>query len=251
MKIATIVPTAYLDLVQNDDCHLCLAQLIGKDKEYTTFYERAANAGKFVILDNGAAEGYMPKIEALCEKALALKASELVLPDKFFDTKKTLEATHDAIDFLVGESYGGRLMAVPQGRTLKEWFKCAVEMLRWPVDTIGIPKNLVSIDGPFARVKAVSGLRDFADVSRQFDIHLLGCWEDPREVGLVFKNTEDVRSVDSRMAYLYASQRLLLNPKLYAKPQKKDIDFSDNSTSKELLSTNIERWRGYCYGKLR
>lgn len=244
MKVATIVPTAYLHLVQNDNYHLCLAQAIGADGRYTDFYRTAAASGDHVILDNGAAEGYMPSIEELYEKALLINASEMVLPDKFFAMRDTLRATDNAINYLEKAGYKKPRMAVPQGRSLVEWYDCALEMSEW-VDCLGIPKNLVFLDGPYGRLKAITALR-LAGV--EVDMHLLGCWEDPREVGMLFEHAGRIRGVDSRIPYLYASEGRSLLPG--SKPAKRTIDFDDTSVSVTLLQDNISRWKEYCHGKL-
>jgi hypothetical protein len=248
MEVATIVPTAFLPLVQDDNYHLCLAQLIDEDEAYTSFYTHAAEDGKFIILDNGAAEGFMPPIKELYEKALMINASELILPDKFFDTRGTLAASQTAMNFLKRKGYEGSVMAVPQGKSLQDWVDCALEMSSWGVECIGAPKNLVHVGGPYGRLKALESFRERSNI--EVDVHLLGCWQDPREIHLIYRRIKGIRGVDSRMSYLYTSENLQLDPRLYEKPSKKDIDFSDTAVDKELLRENIERWRGYCYGWL-
>lgn len=252
MKVATILPTAYLSMVQDDDYHLCLAQLIDTDEQYTTFYTRAAQDGKFVILDNGAAEGIVAPIEELYEKSLQINASELVLPDVFFNSNGTIAAVHGAMDYLTKVGYKGRVMAVPQGRSLREWLVCALEIMHMGVHTIGVPKNLVHTEGPEGRYKAIGGLLHLRRLVNNImiEVHLLGCWTDPREVGMIY-NFCDVRGVDSRLPYLYAAEGWLLDPDKYDKPPKKNIDFGENVVDRDLLWQNIKRWRGYCLNELQ
>lgn len=253
MKVSTILPTDYLDLVKNDDYHLCLAQSIGVDTRYTEFYCEQIQRGHFVILDNGAAEGSVASIEELYEKAVDMEASELVLPDVFFESGATAAAAEYALNYLTKNRYLGGVMAVPQGRSLLQWVQCAVEITKMGVNSLGIPKNLVHSLGPRGRYMAILSLTSTLKVLKltRPQLHLLGCWTDPREVGIIHGANLGVRGVDSRLPYLYAAEGWLLDPDEHPKPPKKEMDFSDSSVDSDLLWRNIKRWKGYCYGKLQ
>jgi len=249
MRVATILPSAYLHLTETDDYHLCLAQAIGVDERYTAFYKRIAAEDKFVILDNGAAEGELPTIEELYDKAIMLGASEIILPDVMFDTKATLEEGYKAIDYLSKKKHYFEVMAVPQGKTLEDWMSCALEMLKWPITSVGIPKNLVRTGGYFGRLRALKTFLKLKS-ARGVGIHLLGCWEDPREVAIINSIIEGIRGVDSRMPYLYAAEGKVLDPDTHEKPKSMDFDSTDATVSHSLLESNIARWRRYCSGDL-
>lgn len=254
MQIATIVPTKYLYMVEADDYHLCLAQLIETDPSYTSFYKAKADTGSFVILDNGAAEGHLPETSYLYEKALKINANEVQVPDVFFQKDETLKLAFKGVNFLKKKKWPGTIMVVPQGRYLHEWVDCAKEMCGWDSDIcIGVPKNLVHTIGHRGRLEALQEL--FLQMTYLKPIHLLGCWTDPREVGEIYKWFQEqtigncLRGVDSRLAYLYAYEGWELDPDMHDKPPRKDIDFSDSSTNEELLEHNIKLWREYCYGE--
>lgn len=252
MKIATIVPTKYLYLVQNDSYHLCLAQMIGEDEKYTDFYASQIKQGRFVILDNGQAEGFSPEIVELYEKAKLIGATEIQLPDRFFEAEDTVRASYKAMEYLWGR-WNGEIMAVPQGRDLKEWTECARALLELPITSLGIPKNLVHTLGPYGRIKAILKLQQLSDPVN-VGLHLLGCWEDPREIGYIHRLTEvggltSIRGVDSGIASIYAAEGRLLDPKKYPKPSKK-VRFEYTDMNESLLEHNIKRWRAYCYDAL-
>lgn len=247
MKTATILPTNYLSLISEDDYHMCLAHLIGKDKEYTNFYHTMGNTpGKYVIMDNGLIEGDPRPIEELVEKACEIRAHEIILPDVFRDTEATLEAACEAMDYLNDfENLPFRLMAVPQGDTLDEWLYCAEQMIEWDIDCLGIPKVLVDIVGRDGRLEALKALGNRV---RGLDIHLLGCWETPLEITMIEKAVQQkiikpVRGVDSAIPYVYAREGLLLNQ---TERPAGHIDFSDKGTDIELLKKNIEMWKDSC-----
>lgn len=259
MQIATIVPTAYLDLVEKRSYHLCLVQQLQKDPVYKEFYKRQAAAGKFVIVDNGAAERNVSTMEEVYEQAMDIGANEVQLPDKFFDGALTLHESYEAMQYLQSVNYSGKIQVVPQGRNLQEWTQCMRAFLSWNMDMcIGIPKNLVHTEGPTGREKAIKEVLDAIAKTRWFgkppsiQVHLLGCWTDPREVGRIFRifhSTHILRGVDSGICTIYAQEGLLLNPDKFPKPGK-IVDFARTDLDLELLKENMFRWEVYGYGVL-
>lgn len=252
MEAISIVPTQHLHLTGHQKYHLVLAQAIGKDQIYTGFYRERSKNQDYIILDNGSAEGERVSMQELHEKAQEIGASELVLPDEFFDSVKTMWLAQDCLGYLYREGWEGNIMAVPQGRDLTEWTDCALNLLNTNmIDCIGVPKNLVHTAGWFGRVKAIQRLEEVAKEFRgKIKYHLLGCWLDPREVGVLHHVFYDViRTVDSRLAYLYTANGLVLDPNEHNKPHKKEMPFSA-VVDEQLLEKNIERWEEYCYGRL-
>lgn len=254
MQIATIVPTAYLNLVAEDDYHLCLIQELRKRGPYYEFYWNKAKEGKFVIVDNGAAEGETSCIEEILSFTMEMQATELQLPDFFFDGMETLKAVEKALKYLSEYNYKGKVMAIPQGKDIEDWTLCLNEMLKFPeVTTLGIPKNLVFLGGALARVQAVRLLIEYKENGgRPIDLHLLGCWTTPKEVGVI--NTyygHGVRGVDSGIASIYTQGGEVLEDGV-DKPggNKKYLDFDGIDLDEALLKDNIQRWRDYVNGIL-
>ena len=253
MYVASIVPTRHLHLVADDPYHLVLAQAVGKYKQYTTFYKQLSDDGKFITLDNGAAEGECMEIDELYARAFMVNAKEIVLPDEFFEAQQTLDMVDEAYNYLYDNDWTGNIMAVPQGQDIEEWVRCAVKIVvNYPaVNVIGVPKNLVHLGGWYGRAKGIARLIEEASYRRRpFHLHLLGCWLDPREVSVIYKIFGNhIRSVDSRMPYLYAKTDNPLSPK-YEKPKGREMDFDDCIIDEGLLEDNIRRWRAYAYGEL-
>lgn len=257
MEIATIVPSNYLHLVKDDYYHLCLAHLIGKDEEYTLFYQdmKCGPDSKFIIMDNGVAEGETLDIEEIYYKASVVMADELVLPDVFLDGPATVKSSLAALNLLEEFNYKGRIMAVPQGCDYDEWLRCATTLLKdGRIHTLGIPKNLVKLKGNLGRLRAIMDL----NLIRMIDnvsIHLLGCWTDPREVGMIYRNIRSVspgvtiRGVDSGIATIYAQEGLPLIPDKHPKP-KRIVDFAGKDLDEDLLYQNINIWKRCCFGEL-
>jgi len=256
MDIATIVPIPHLDLVEDDHYHLVITKLMLTKLPYYDFYEKRAHEGKFIIVDNGAAEGESATIEDVCTVAEALvkhsdsrKCVEIQLPDYFFDKDKTLEKSLEGLEVVKDRGWEGSIQGVPQGRNFREWVECAEEMLKWKeITCIGIPKNLVHTGGALGRLRAIRWMMDSGAVDK-VAIHLLGCWTDPREVGMIYNTVgKYVRGVDSGIATIYAQVELELDPIWFPKP-KKTVNFT-KAVNHNLLKWNIIRWRDLCYGGL-
>lgn len=246
MKTATILPQSLLHLTRNDDYHMALGHLIGKDgfEGYTQFYKNiGADPDKFLILDTGVIEGDARPVEELMEKAKLINASEMILNDVFLDKAATLKESYKAFDAVWKSDLEIRVMAVPQGKTPIEWVECAKEMLSWGVSTLGIPKVLTKVfehrDG---RLQA---LMEIQDVLQSTETHLLGCWESPMELKVIENAVRQekivpVRGVDSAIAYAYACSDLRITDD--ERPQG-PIDFVGKAVDMDILQYNIWVWK--------
>lgn len=253
-----IVPQKHLDLIRNDAMHMVLAQEFGEPgmEAYTHFYTEEIKYHAYTILDNGAAEGKPMPIEDIVKKAELLHASEIVLPDAYMDSEKTLQWHSEALGYL--QSYYGsyqeipfNLMIVPQGKTNDEWIACAKSLiLKYGdvIQTIGIPKHLIkTLDNRDARLMVIDELNNDPEIDlAEFNIHLLGCWKTPLEVLTIAKVAKQgdippVRSCDSAIPYVYAR-----NNKRFEdddRPDFEPIDFYNGTCDPQQLEINLQDWR--------
>lgn len=252
MQVASIVGVNYLELTEKDSYHMCLAHMVRElNDPYTRFFAERTNQGQFLIMDNGVAEESQLSDKELLEKANIVLPSEIVLRDTVHHGEETIRNSSECLDFFTKARYSGRYMAVPQGHTWKEWEECAWEMLKWPIHTIGISKFLNQRYGPYARFIAVELLirmfmsKSLKNPTWKFpDIHLLGCWADPREVGtLAMLSHDSIRGVDSAIPYVYAQEGLLLDANT-PRPNKHPAFYTDRVDA-ELLKQNIDLWKVY------
>lgn len=247
MKAASIVPVKYLHMIRDDEYHMCLAHLIGKDKEYTDFYkEIGSTKGKYLIMDNGVIEGNPRPIEEIVQKAIMVGADEIVLPDVFRDMNATLELSYAALQYVKMDFPQLKVMVVPQGNSLDEWMTCAMAMLDWDIDCIGIPKVLVHLGGRDGRLEVLERL---GHRLRGLEIHLLGCWTTPLEILVIDRYVKEgkirpVRGVDSAIAYVYSREGELISN--MDRPNSMAINFRDEDTDEELLERNLRAWREAC-----
>lgn len=256
MQISTIVPTPHLDLVKSDPYHLCLVHQLRKRGAYHRFYKEQASMGKFVIVDNGAAEFESTTMEEVLELTFEIGASELQLPDTFFDADYTLKQGWEALGYLDGQEYVGSIMAVPQGRNIKEWIQCATELISWGrIDCLGIPKNVVTLVKEHDMGRLAAGhhiLYQAHLMGYGTSIHLLGCWNFPTEIGMLYSALgNNIRGVDSGIAAIYAQEGLPLK-RGNRKPGNNHpvLNFDKRIEDENLLLKNVEAWRRYCLAEL-
>lgn len=251
MKVATILPQAHIHLTKQDDYHMALAHLIGAPgfEQYTNFYKAVGRRDKaFLIMDNGVIEGNPRPISELLQKAKLVNADELVLPDVYQDMQATLRDAKAGFNYM--DEFSDTeiaVMAVPQGATYDQWLVCAKEMLTWPIQTLGIPKMLCSLNGRDGRLDALIDLQSFLG---NVQTHLLGCWESPLEVKAILNyvrqgKIKPVRGVDSAIAYVYAQAGIKMCDD---ERPKGAVDFGAAVGDLPLLKFNIDMWRTECGG---
>lgn len=228
LKIAEIVPVGSLNETESNQYHMCLAHLVGgssiQSKLYTSFYRRMSEEGKYVLMDNGAAENSQLDFANLIKSYDLINPTEIILPDVLCDKNETMEKTclfyskyHDQI-----EKYN--LMVVPQGKSFEEWCVCADELIRKiPVTTIGVSKFLeMTTKDRSIRTKACEFLKQY-DV----EIHLLGCSEGPRVIKEARSVNPKVRGCDSAFTYICAKAGFTSISINTTRP-KGEIDFFDD-----------------------
>jgi hypothetical protein len=253
LSVATILPTAHLDL-DDSDYHMCLAHLLG-DQRYSDWFAARAAEGHHVLMDNGAAEAGIPmEAERLFELATRIGATEMTLPDVIRDSAKTRRLHLAASD--LAESYNVRLMGVPQGRTQQEWASCARFMVDCAdllgIGAIGVSKFQYGVWRDRAEaILAVPGLLDSG-----LEIHLLGCWgADPTEAHRTAAALPDglVRGIDSGIAAIYAQEgrALLLDGSDRSNDPGHNLDFSRELSGRglKMLELNIQIWRRAVAGR--
>lgn len=252
-KLAQIVPRSCLQLIEKNHYHMCLAHLVYEerrgdvvgsegtgDHRYTDFYRRMSDEGKFVLMDNGVAEGSQLQVDDLLEMYELVNPTEIVVPDTLFDAKDTLAKLDE---FLLKHSdLPYRFMAVPQGNNLPEWLECARKMLTYRrVNTIGISKFLnIATGDSTIRYDAAAGVQAIAEFLDRTDveIHLLGCDEGPATVNWIHNRIPMVRGCDSAFAYIAAQAGVVIGSD--TKRPEGTIDFLDGQAPECLRSRLYE-----------
>lgn len=240
-KIAQIVPVLHLEQIENNHYHMCLAHLVG-DKRYAEFYRCMSNEGKFVLMDNGAAEGAQLPVKELLKMYDAIRPTEIVLPDTLNNCVDTLRKTLDFIHEYSNLPY--RFMGVPQGKDFDEWCACVEVMLREPrINSIGVSKFLnIATGNNEIRFHACAYIDKVAKAlgRRDVEIHLLGCDEGPYLVGQIQQLFPMVRGCDSAFAFI-ATQAGVEITEETERPEG-EIDFLEGTTSWEGLEKRLKEF---------
>jgi len=254
MKAAVIAPIPLLEkYATQSDFHMVLAHLVLESKEYAAFYRSRGELGDYLLLDNGVAEKGVPlPMEDIAAAANRVGANEIVLPDTLYDADRTLLGAAEALLWLKEEGLLGKykLMAVPQGRTPPEWFRCFGAFAAQPaVSTLGISKFTNSLVPPRngrlgGREAIVDALDLLGLIVRGKSYHLLGVHSDPLEILRCSQRYPWIRSVDSCIALLSGQHGVrfpdpLRGAEPYARPTEEFDFYSDSDPYPEIVAENV------------
>jgi len=234
MKICHIVPADYIEVCnQNSSMHLLISQEVLKNRKYREKYLERSLKGDFIIMDNGAFEyGNAAPLDEVIKAVELVHASEMVLPDCYLDGKVTIRRVVDALNDLEDKSFRGHdfycpksLMAVPQGKTEREYMECFSKLLEVKeIDTIGFSYGAIGKTFEFWQLPQ-SLLRPtvISYVNQHFNLlasgksfHCLGIGGHPHEIEFL-KLFGFIRSVDSSTAFKCAIKGIDIKETLPAK----------------------------------
>ena len=230
MQVSHIVPTDLLYLIENRDFYMCLANIANINSEYLEFYKRKSQEGKFILLDNGEAEGNQMDLDNMLDIIKEINPSEIILNDELNNREKTIEKSFIALDFYKSKGYDKQLMFVAQGIDFIDWCENFQEKeLLKNIHTIGIPKVISKKWTTYDRYDCCKQLSIL-----NFDIHLLGCNE-PLNYLKYFNKLKNIRSIDTALSYLKAKAN-----------EKIDIGIRPNTTmdfiNHQLLDINLLKY---------
>ena len=124
MRISHEVPFCILEQsIKFNDIDFALVHLFEEYPEYYQFFVRSLRQGREVILDNSVFElGYPFDEEIYKEWILKLRPTYTIIPDKFENTKFTIESVLNWSMFL--RANGLKSIGVIQGTSLNEFKEC-------------------------------------------------------------------------------------------------------------------------------
>jgi len=207
-------PVAHLEIVTLFGLthHLVLAHLIKESKKYKRFYKKLSKKGHWLTLDNSVMETGEPIFDL--DLVNELKINEVVAPDYLFDADKTLAETRKFIEEIQNKDLKVKVMGVPQGENMSEYFKCLVSMFENPnIDSIGIGKtatsqlysfeNLPLYFRPlFGRMNVLTFICEELQFSKP--VHILGIVNPQVEIPL-YSNLPFIRSFDTSFPFRFFS----------------------------------------------
>ena len=255
-KIATIVPLKHLNTIVNDEYFMALSHAAGNDG-YLNFFRERVEEGKYVILDNSAIEiGEPEAFETYLEKARLMKASEVMLPDFFQESGRTLQEAERCMKLLAKTNFCCNIMVIPQGKTVLEWFANAKALLSirvlnqdfrsgfWEATTVGISARYTKMFGG----NRLDMLWLLSTILPNFQkVHFLGQYIDPRFEARLALEYPVVRVVDSSFPCVYTRHGIKISPEFLNGPRPtREIDFLEDEYDTELLQGNMDMWWNAC-----
>ena len=165
MDFYVISPVSDLKPMLLGDRIFALAHLWVQFPHYREFIMNEKSKGKFITLDNSAAERALVTEDVLIDICKQLMPDEVIAPDVLFDQQATII---NAIEFRKRMEKEGLLNKIdiffcPQGQTKKDWieaYKWGIEQ-RW-INVIGLSKIAVPnvwLDGDFVDDQGIKEAR--------------------------------------------------------------------------------------------
>lgn len=250
MRLALIPPISLLGLRGYEtDMQLMLPQLV-RNADYVEHYRRLCNdPEQFVILDNGAAEGYMCTDDELSSLAYEFQPQEVVIPDIMGDMTSTIEKAKDFEQHVLKDPvlFAGNFnfMFVAQGQTYGEFLSSALwaQQQGW-ISTIAIPRHAITtLDDELARSIILESFVDALEGSSPKPIHFLGMnSEAPTEIAnLSLFAREYVRSVDTSLPFVAGYHDLRIENAFHVKRPEGYFDLPINEFPFHPTERNINK----------
>lgn len=251
MILSFEIPTNHLDeLGKFNDFDFCLAHLTLSNSKYLDYYK---NSKKYKIMDNSAFElGGPMSFTDVVKAAELVNANEIVAPDAFKNSAKTISSTQSFLDHLTSNKITNyKIMGVVQGENFPAWTNCISFMENSPgIDIIGLSYvgcTSFDPDPTAARLKAVRWILDFMKISKP--VHLLGIGANPLEIGLHGPNPM-IRSCDTSIPIVQGLAGDLFNPKLGMVAAKLPrpsnyFDLNINSSQMNSITHNLTQMKNW------
>ncbi|RLG12942.1 hypothetical protein DRN69_06310 [Candidatus Pacearchaeota archaeon] len=248
MDFYVIPPVKYQYLSHLGDRYFCLAQLYVKYKSYRKFFLDRKKEGRFITLDNGAAERSLVTEEVLLNVVKELQPNEVIAPDILFNKEKTILSLENFIFKMkkLGYLKYTKIFGCPQGSNKKEWISAYKYMLsKKEVSVIGLSKIAVPYcwlgatnDKKIAesRIKCVQYLEDNNLLKKP--IHCLGMGN-PTEF-VFYKYIKQIRSTDSCYTILAAYNNINFLEGNFTRIKTPHNYFSYNQLSRKVLKNVID-----------
>jgi hypothetical protein len=170
---------------------------------------------------------------ALLAMASWYEPSELIVPDVLTEREASVHWAMSFIDMvqMVKEEhpFEGRLAFVAQGKDWHEAIECAKEYIDHPllhdhVNTIMIPRHLVTREQPHARLLAAETLEKWWAYGN-IDIHLLGGSRFfPHELLWASKDYPFIRGMDTSMPFVFATHGHFLDTTAFGPEHRNDSE---------------------------
>lgn len=241
MDVALIPPLTLLPYCFMTNTQLALPQLFS-NQHYALFYKHLAEQpDQYVILDNGAAEGWDFTTMDLVQVAEWLEPDELVLPDVLGNFEATVSLVTEFFRTL--ETIPNcKLGLVAAGKDRDDAVQTVHEILNSQyaehIDVLYIPRSLVTKDTPYERLYVASELlKHYEDLP----IHCLGTSSQFIEEPVLLAQSGMIRSVDTSAPFNYAWAKDYIDSGVHVARPAKYFDLQSGFFQDEFVLHNINK----------
>ena len=243
IRVAHEVPLALLeDSFIFNGYDYCLPHLLFKHEEYKSYFLKARENGRFIIMDNGLFEDVAHTEEELLEAIDMIKPDVFVSPDAWNDTYTTwfnYTQWKEKID-------PSKLMVVIQAETAEEAIDLYVNLVNDGVKYIGFNHSgafyqefsshpVPHIAKSLGRIEFISYLKLIGQLKSDVHHHLLGC-NVAEEFMFYKKSFPEIKTLDTSNPIILGYENKFYNESMMDKPITK-ID-----SIMEMKSTHFETY---------
>jgi len=247
MKFSFETPINYLNKIDKEQDYLFILAHHLSNKKY---YDYCKNSTKYKILDNGCYElGESIPSKKLLELANEIRVDVIIIPDKLFDKKRSLQLEKEFFKLYNKSFYNFKLMKVVCGNNLNEYLNSLLEVAEDKnVDIIGLSKSRTIIAPNLTYL--MNYIEDNCKTSQAAfkEIHLLGL-SHPYEL-IEASNYNKIKTCDTGLPINFAFKNKLF-PKIkksneFIRVSGEELDI-EKKLDVNLVKKNIKILRGY-YG---
>jgi len=217
-----IPPENYLEMMRDWKTHMIIAPHLLNSKTYQDFYITNAE-NLHCLLDNGLWEGYVVSNSKLLKMADYCLAEEIIAPDHVSGAI-TAGRTKRFIEYLKqnGQRNNFKIHGAVHGSKFSEARKCLLELVKFGVDIISMPKML----GQKWRLCFAEYIQE---KHPEIPVHYLGYYKE--ELPLLEKTNNLVRSFDTSVPF---------------KPrygEKFDLHLPYTLRNRIIISSRVSKWK--------
>lgn len=252
MKLAFITTINSLEQISSKgDIEFCLAPYALRYPKYKKYFIEAKKKGRYVIMDNGVAEGDLISNDIMVNLAIEMKVDEIIIPDEISNYEQTRKMRNDFLDKYYEKlaAHNIKILSVIQGKTIDEYLNNYLILLNDSrISVIGIPfrmkyKKIMGFS--LEEERSINRIDFIANVSTAIwkkEIHCLGS-NNLKELKIL-NELNLVRSCDSKLIARYGLNNMNININDDKKPEKK-LFVTNKLTSKQIKLTldNITKLR--------
>lgn len=254
MRISHELPISLLKYgYEYNDFDYLLPCFMEKYPEYKSYFLKAKEDGRFIIMDNSLFEGYHHTNKELLSFIELIEPDIFIVPDVWNNSKKTIENAKNWIErFNLPKT---QLMVVLQGNTFDELINMHKVVTELGYTHIAINHSSKAYLDYFSelpileaqmkgRIKLVDELIKANVININNYYHLLGC-SDWKEF-LHYKNLDFIKSCDTSSPIINGALGIKYDlNKTYIKPTEKLEFFMDKDLEgqKEIITFNINEFR--------